>query len=219
MISIISILIFVGLGRGNGWKNTSKIFIEISEIFKDKNKVFPVAEFKHVNYTIDFALTRDFLNYEKTEKMFTWDKLIFYPLPTYIYKAFFNENKPPNIGNIIGIETKKFVGGFDNNNKLGFGLSPIAEGYINLGYLGVFISGFIYGTYVGFLQFFYNKISLARINLFDIFILNSIGMVPLIMRSGTAGVYNWIFSTTFVIFLPLLIIDIYRKKSSHKLEK
>ena len=108
-IALILMLIFIGLGRGYGWKHSSEIFSGISEIYKDKNRLFPVAEFKNVNYTVDFALARDYLNIEKTKKMFTWDKFIFYPLPTYVYKGLFNEKKPPNIGAVIGIETKIFI--------------------------------------------------------------------------------------------------------------
>ena len=210
LITLFFILTFIGLGRENSWKDTSRIFTSISERYK--NKQLPVAEFRQVNYTIDYVLARDSLNIDKTDNMFTWDKFIFYPLPTYVYKSIFNEKKPPNIGRVIALETKNIKYGEKDNRKLGFGLSPIAEGYINFGYLGVFITGIVYGLAVGILQIFYNKISLERINLLDIFIINTLGIVPLIMRIGSAGIYNWIFSTSFVILLPLLIIDIFRRK-------
>ena len=79
------------------------------------------------------------------------------------------------------------------------------EGWLNFKYLGVFITGLIYGLSIGLLQYFYNRISLDRINLLDIFVLNTLGIVPLIMRSGTAGIYNWIFSSSFVMLIPVLI--------------
>ena len=64
-------------------------FEALSEKYETKS--LPVNEFRAVNYTIDFALARNDLNIKKTETMFTWDKLIYYPLPTYIYRAIFNE--------------------------------------------------------------------------------------------------------------------------------
>ena len=207
----MSFFTFIELARGNGWGNTSQIFTTISRRYKSKN--LPIAEFRGVNYTIDFALARDLLSIEKTNKMFTWDKLIFYPLPTYIYKEIFNENKPINIGDAIGNEAKNYLYGKEyNNQKLGFGLSPIAEGYINFGYIGVFITGLIYGLAIGILQSFYNKISIDKISLIDLFVLNTLGIVPLIMRAGTAGIYNWIFSTSFVILLPLLLLEIFQQR-------
>ena len=208
LLALFFMLTFIGIGRNNGWKYSGINFTKISNI--------GFSEFRYVNFTIDFALARDSLGIEKTDKIFTWDKILFYPLPTYVYKSIFNEKKPPNIGNAIALETKNFIFGKDNDAKFGFALSPIAEGFINLGHLGVFITGLIYGLAVGFLQSFYNKISLKRVDLLDIFILNTIGMLPLIMRSGSAGIYNWIFSTSFVILLPLLIIDIYRRKNFKK---
>ena len=144
--------------------------------------------------------------------MFTWDKIIFYPLPTYVYKLLFNEKKPPNIGDAIAIDTKNQLYGKEHKIKLGFGLSPVAEGFINLGYLGVFFIGLIYGLSIGLIQTLYNKISLERISLIDIVVLNTLGIIPLIMRSGTAGIYNWIFSIIFVLLLPLIIIDIFQLK-------
>ena len=210
LFSLFCLLIFIGLGRGNGWKSTSRILTNLSKQYE--NKILPTAEFRSVNYSIDFALARDYLSNQKVEKMFTWDKLIFYPLPTYVYKGIFKEKKPPNIGDAIGLENKNYVYGHKDNRKLGFGLSPIAEGWINFKYLGVSITGLIYGISIGLLQSVYNKISLDKINLLDIFILNSLGIVPLIMRVGTAGIYNWIFSTSFVIFLPILLISILQRK-------
>ena len=100
----------------------------------------------------------------------------------------------------------------ENNYKLGLGLSPIAEGYINFGYIGVFITGLIYGLAIGILQSLYNKISIDKISLIDLFVLNTLGIVPLIMRAGTAGIYNWIFSTSFVILLPLLLLEIFQQR-------
>ena len=94
----------------------------------------------------------------------------------------------------------------------GFGLSPVAEGFIKLGYFGVFFIGLVYGLSIGLLQTLYNKISLENISLIDIVILNTLGIVPLIMRSGSAGIYNWIFSSSFVILLPLLIIELFKTK-------
>ena len=37
--------------------------------------------------------------------------MIFYPLPTYVYKKLFNKKKPLNIGDTIGLETKNYVYG------------------------------------------------------------------------------------------------------------
>ena len=187
-----------------------------------KNKIIPTAEFRGVNYTIDFALARNYLTIEKTKGIFTWERFIFYPLPTYVYKIIFNEKKPLNIGAAIGLETKNYIYGKENNRKLGFALSPIAEGIINFGVIGVFFTGFIYGISIGFLQSFYNKISLDKIYFLDIIVLNTLGIVPLIMRAGSAGIYNWIFSSSFVILLPLLLIEISQKmnlKSIFKLKK
>ena len=210
LIILICLLIFIGMGRGNGWKQTSKIFINISKQFE--NKMLPTAEFRSVNYTIDFAIARDYLSIQKTEKMFTWDKLIFYPLPTYVYKRLFKEKKPLNIGDAIGLETKNYIYGAKDNRKLGYGLSPIAEGWINFKYLGIIITGLFYGISIGLLQSFYNKISLDKINLLDFFVLNTLGIVPLMMRSGSAGIYNWIFSTSFVMFLPILLLTLFQRK-------
>ena len=202
------------MGRGNGWKHTNRILINFSKQFE--NKMLPTSEFRSVNYTIDFALARDYLSNQKTEKMFTWDKLIYYPLPTYVYKGIFKEKKPPNIGDAIGLETKNYIYGIEDNRKLGFGLSPIAEGWINFKYLGIAITGLIYGITIGLLQSFYNKISLDKIYLLDIIVLNTLGIVPLIMRSGTAGIYNWIFSTSFVMLLPILLITIFKRKKNQR---
>ena len=211
VLTFVSFLTFIELSRGNGWRNTSQIFTTISRRYKSKN--LPIAEFRGVNYTIDFALARDLLSIEKTNKMFTWDKLIFYPLPRNVYKSILNEKKPINIGDAIGSETKNYLYGKKyKNHKFGFGLSPIAEGYINFGYIGVFITGLIYGLAIGILQSFYNKISIDKISLIDIFVLNTLGIVPLIMRAGTAGIYNWIFSTSFVILLPLLLLEIFQQR-------
>ncbi len=210
LISLFSMLTIMGHVRGKNQEQLSRIFSDLSIEFKQKT--FPVGEFRGVNYTIDYSLARNYINIEKTKKMFTWDKFIFYPLPTYVYKGIFKEVKPPNIGDAIGIETKNFYG-LEDNRKLGFGLSPIAEGLINFGVFGVILNGFIYGLSINLLQYFYNKISLERINLLDIFILNTTAMVPLIMRAGSAGIYNWIFSTSFVILLPLLLLEILQKRN------
>ena len=210
LISLFWLLVFIGLGRGDGWKNTSRIFINLSKQYE--KKMLPTPEFRSVNFTIDYALARDYLSNQKIEKMFTWDKLIFYPLPTYVYKGIFKEKKPLNIGDAIGLESKNYIAGPHIKTKWGFGLSPIAEGWINFKYLGVFITGLIYGISIGLLQYFYNKISLDRINLLDIYVLNTLGIVPLIMRSGTEGIYNWIFSSSFVMLLPVLLITISQRK-------
>jgi len=213
-ISLFCLLVFIGLGRSNGWRETSKILINLSEQYE--NKMLPTPEFRSVNFTIDFALARDYLTNQKTEKMFTWDRLIFYPLPTYVYKGIFKEKKPPNVGDAIGLEAKNYIFGPNIKTKWGFGLSPIAEGWINFKYLGIIFIGLTYGLSIGILQFFYNKISLDRLNLFDIFVLNTLGIVPLIMRSGSAGIYNWIFSTSFVMLLPVLLITIFQIKNNKK---
>ena len=216
LVSLVCILIFIGMGRGNGWKHSSRILINLSKQFE--TKMLPTSEFRSVNYTIDFALARDYINNKKTEKMFTWDRVIFYPLPTYVYKGIFKENKPPNIGDAIGLETKNYVFGPQDNRKLGYGLSPIAEGWINYKYLGISFIGLIYGLSIGLLQNFYNKISLDKINLLDIYILNTLAIVPLMMRAGSAGIYNWIFSTSFVMLLPILLITIFQRKHQRKIK-
>ena len=205
---LLAFFTFIGFGRANGWRRVPFVLKNIQ--YNVRNKLLPTGEFRGVNYTIDFALARNHLDIKKTEQMFTWDKLIFYPLPTYVYKAVFNVKKPLNVGDMIGLETKNYIFGADDKRKLGFALSPIAEGLINVGSFGVFIIGFIYGMAISLIQSFYNKISLDKINLLDICIINSIGMVPLIMRAGTSGIYNWIFSTTFVILLPIVIIEIFQ---------
>ena len=206
-----SFLLLIGIGRGNNWKNGPIIFNKLLAIRETKE--LPSAEFRANNFTIDFALARKYLNIEETKTMFTWDKLIFYPLPTYVYKRIFNEKKPLNIGDAIGLETKEYVYGKEYKRKIGFGLSPIAEGLINFGIIGVIFTGFIYGIAIGLLQSFYNKISLNNIDLLDIIILNTLGIVPLMMRAGSAGIYNWIFSSSFVILLPLLIIEVFNRKN------
>ena len=151
--------------------------------------------------------------------MFTWDKFNFYPLPTYLYKAILNKKELPNIGQIIGIETKKFVNGVRHNMKLGCTLALIAEGFNNFGYLALFINGLIYRLLLGFIQSLYNKILLARIKLFDIFVLNTLGIVTLMMRFGSNGIYNWILNNSFVIFLPPFIIDTYQRINFQKFPK
>ena len=128
------LLVFIGLGRGDSWKNTSRILINFSKQYE--SKMLPTPEFRSVNFTVDYALARDYLSIQKTEKMFTWDKLIFYPLPTYVYKRIFKEKKPPNIGDAIGVEAKNYMVGPHIKTKWGFGLSPIAEGWINFKYFG-----------------------------------------------------------------------------------
>ena len=204
------LLTFIGLGRDIRWKNSSMIFDKFTNLIKSKK--LPTAEFVGVNYTIDFALARDYLSIQKTKKIFTWDKFIFYPLPTYVYKGLFNEKKPINIGDAIGLETKNYIYGIKDSRKLGFALSPIAEGLINFGKIGVIFTGFIYGIAVGFLQILYNKISLDEINLSDIIVINTLGIIPLIMRAGSAGIYNWIFSTSFVMIFSLLLIEVFQTK-------
>ena len=72
---------------------------------------------------------------------------------------------------------------------------------------GIAFTGFIYGISIGILQNYYNKITLNKINIFDLIILNSISIVPLMMRSGTAGIYNWIFSTSFILFVIIFFIE------------
>ena len=190
----------IAIGRNDRWES----FTNISE--------HSTGEFRGVNYTIEYALARNNLDILKTDKMFTWKNIIFYPLPTYVYKGIFKEKKPPNIGAAIGIDTKNHLYGVEENMRFGFGLSPVAEGFINLGYFGVFFIGLVYGLAIGLLQTLYNKISLENINLIDILILNTLGIVPLIMRSGSAGIYNWIFICSFVILLPLLIIEFFKTK-------
>ena len=204
---LLAFFAFIGLGRANGWRRVPFVLKNIQT--NARNKYLPTGEFRGVNYTIDFALARNHLNIKKTEQMFTWDKLIFYPLPTYVYKAVFNVKKPLNIGDAIGLETKNYIFGPEDNRKLGFALSPIAEGLINFGSFGVFIIGFIYGMAISLIQSLYNKISIDKINLLDICIINAVSMVPLMMRAGTAGIYNWIFSMSFVILLPIVVIEIF----------
>lgn len=202
LILFISVFILaaIAIGRNDRWES----FTNISE--------HSTGEFRGVNYTIEYALARNNLDILKTDKMFTWKNIIFYPLPTYVYKGIFKEKKPPNIGAAIGIDTKNHLYGVEGNMRFGFGLSPVAEGFINLGYFGVFFIGLVYGLAIGLLQTLYNKISLENISLIDILILNTLGIVPLIMRSGSAGIYNWIFSCSFVILLPLLIIELFKTK-------
>ena len=89
MIVCFILLTMIGLGRGDGWRKSNMIFDKFANLIKSKK--LPTAEFRGVNYTIDFALARDHLSIQKTNKIFTWDKFIFYPLPTYVYKAIFNE--------------------------------------------------------------------------------------------------------------------------------
>ena len=199
------ILVLIGLGRGNGWKNFSRLTTNFqSQIEK---KLLPTSEFRSVNFTIDYSIAREHLTNERLKKMFTWDRGIFYPLPRYFYKTLFKENKPPNLGNVIGIEVKNYVFGNNYPRKIGFGLSPIAEGYINSGLFGIIFIGFIYGAVVRIIQDSYNKISIKQFNFFDLIILNSASMIPIMMRVGSMGIYNWIFSITFVSFLPILIIE------------
>ena len=205
-------LVIVGLGRGNSWKNISRLTYNFTK--QIELGLLPTSEFRAVNFTIDYALARDFLSIEKEKELFTWKNLIFYPLPTYVYKEIFNKNKPPNMGDGIGLEIKNYVYGPEIKKKLGFGLSPIAEGLINLGNIGVIYIGIIYGISIGLLQAFFNKISLEKISVFDIVILNTLGIIPLIMRSGSAGIYNWIISSSIVLILPILIIDLFKKDYS-----
>ena len=80
------------------------------------------------------------------------------------------------------------------------------------------MGGVIYGLSIGLLQNFYNKISLDKINLLDIYILNTLAIVPLMMRAGSAGIYNWIFSTSFVMLLPILLITIFQRKHQRKIK-
>lgn len=209
LFSFCIIFMFVGYARSAGWTRTPYVFRNISNSIKDNR--LPTGEFRGVNFTIDFALARNHLSIKKTDKMFTWDRLIFYPLPTYVYKAIFNSKKPLNMGDAIGLETGNYIFGNELKKKYGFGLSPIAEGLINFGIIGVFINGFIYGSAISLLQYFYNKISLDSINLLDIIIINTLTIIPLIMRAGNAGIYNWIFSTSFVLLLPLLVIEFFHK--------
>ena len=122
-----------------------------------ETKMLPTPEFRSGNFTIDYALARDYLSNQKTEKMFTWDKLIFYPLPTYVYKGIFKEKKPPNVGDAIGFEAKNYIAGPNIKTKWGFGLSPIAEGWINFKYLGIIITGLIYGLSIGLHNIFIIK--------------------------------------------------------------
>ena len=199
------ILVIIGLGRGNGWKNISRLTSNFQS--QMENKLLPTSEFRSVNFTIDYSIAREHLTNDRLKKMFTWDRGIFYPLPTYVYKTLFKENKPPNVGDGIGIEVKNYIFGDNHTRKIGFGLSPIAEGYINSGLFGIIFIGFIYGACVRIIQESYNKISIKNFSLFDLIIINSASMIPLMMRAGAMGIYNWIFSITFISFLPILIIE------------
>ena len=53
--------------------------------------MLPTPEFRSVNFTVDYALARDYLSNQKTKKMFTWDKLIFFYQP--MYKRNFQRKK------------------------------------------------------------------------------------------------------------------------------
>ncbi len=205
----IFLLIFIGLARGNGWRNISLFKNNI--VYAYQNKKFPTPEFRAVNFTIDYAIARDYLSIKKVDKMFTLERGIFYPLPTYVYKKLFNEKKPMNIGDSIGKEIKDYIYGINHERKIGYGLSPVAEGYINKGKTGIFLIGIIYGFSIRFLQENYNKISMKRLSFTDLCILNSISVTPLIMRSGSLGIYNWILSTTFILFIPISIIFLLNK--------
>ena len=91
IVSLLAIilLIFIGLGRTNGWKNTNNIIFNVRK--QMELRLLPTAEFRAVNYTIDFVQARPYLTMEKSKDTFTWDKMIFYPLPTYVYKKLFNK--------------------------------------------------------------------------------------------------------------------------------
>ena len=206
---VFFLLILIGNARGNGWKMVSKV----PENFINQIKVglLPTAEFRGVNFTVDWALSRDYLTLKKRKDMFTWNRMIFYPLPTYTYRSIFKKEKIPTISRVIGDEVKEYVFEDSIDKKLGYALSPIAEGYINFGTLGVLILGLFYGFCINFLQFQYNNISYKSINLFDILILNSISIIPLIMRAGTAGIYNYILSISFAIFISLLSLIFFDK--------
>ena len=112
----------------------------------------------------------------------------------------------------IMYDVKDYVYGINHNRKIGYGLSPVAEGYINTGTLGVFLIGIVYGFSIRFLQENYNKITMSGLHFKDICILNSISVVPLMMRSGSLGIYNWILSTAFIILIPIFIIFLFKKK-------
>ena len=212
LIITVILFVFIGLARGRGWRNIS--FFKENIIYAYKNKKLPTPEFRAVNFTLDYAIARDYLSIKKTNKMFTWERGLFYPLPTYIYKKFFNEKKPMNMGDSIGKEVKDYVYGINYPRKIGYALSPVAEGYINKGIPGVFLIGLIYGFCIKFLQEYYNKISITNFIFTDIFILNIISIAPLIMRSGSLGIYNWILSTTFITLIPILIIYLFNKRFS-----
>ena len=208
------LLTFIGLGRGNGWQNINRILINLNDQYQ--KKALPTSEFRSINFTIDYAIARNYLSIEKEKDMFTWDKGYRYILPTYVYKRIYKNKKPPNIGDAIGQEIKKYVYSEKYPKKIGFGLSPVAEGFINKGILGIAIIGFIYGSFVFFLQAAYNKICLKTFNFFDLITLCSVIMIPLMMRSGSLGIYNWIFSISFVSLIPITIIELLKKINFYK---
>tara|TARA_Y100001968_G_C19437004_1_gene760293 strand:+ start:57 stop:1457 length:1401 start_codon:yes stop_codon:yes gene_type:complete len=206
---IIILLTLIGLARGGGWVMSQYIGMNLQN--RGINNL-PVAEFRAVNYTVDYALYRDEYAIDSDIKAFTWDKIAFYPLPRYIYKVIFKERKPLNLGDAIGESAKYFSYNSDDiyrlDKKLGFGLSPVAEGYINFGYLGVLIIGIIYGGCIGVLHKLYNKININSIGLGEIIIICSASVTPLIMRSGMAGLYNWIFSIILILLVISNAVDI-----------
>lgn len=208
------LLTFIGLGRGNGWQNINRILINLNDQYQ--KKALPTSEFRSINFTIDYAIARNYLSIEKEKDMFTWDKGYRYILPTYVYKRIYKNKKPPNIGDAIGQEIKKYVYSEKYPKKIGFGLSPVAEGFINKGILGIAMIGFIYGSFVFFLQAAYNKICLKAFNFFDLITLCSVIMIPLMMRSGSLGIYNWIFSISFVSLIPITIIELLKKINFYK---
>ena len=154
---------------------------------------------------------KDYLTLNKKKKRCLHGIKLFF-IPTYLcLQKYFSKEKIPTVSRVIGDEVKEYVFEDSIDKKLGYALSPIAEGFINFGTLGVLIIGLFYGSFINFLQFQYNNISYKFINLFDILILNSISIIPLIMRAGTAGIYNYILSISFALFISLLSLIFFDK--------
>ena len=214
LISVILIFIVIGTSRGIWFKDPNYDRGAINRFIKlpgalgssvspliTSDYIIPIAEFRSVNFTLDYGIENLEKIRSQRNRTFMFNNLISYPMPTYIYRFIFGTNKPLSMSKRIANNVA-----FDIESKktLGFGLSPVAEGYINNGVLGVIFIGLLLGFFIARIDLFINIYS-GLISIPRLIIIVWAGIGPLIMRIGLGSIYNYLFLTSLFLILSLII--------------
>jgi len=152
------------------------------------------GEFKGPYLTLTASIDRG----EELKYGQTYLQAIPYLLPRSLYPG----EKPLTVGHQFGKYMQSLLG---RKRRIGVGFSPIAEAYINFGFIGPFIVMFLFGIGLGHLSSLRRKKSFFWVILYA-------GLLPVAWkfnRSGFANGFSYmVYSLGAIIFLYILILFI-----------